>query len=68
MSAVILNTTSKANMGLIVRLARKLDIDVMSISPEEMEEIEDAKLLRRMEAARAEGFADSEEVLKKLGL
>jgi hypothetical protein len=55
-------------MGLIVKLARKLDIDVMSISAADMEEIEDRNLLCRMEAARAEGFADTDEVLKKLGL
>jgi hypothetical protein len=48
-------------------LARKLKIDVMPLSPEDIEEIEDRKLLRRMNEALAEGFADSEEMFKLLG-
>ncbi len=68
MAAVVLNTKSGANMNLIVELAKKLKIDVMPLSPEEIEEIEDAKLLRRMEAALAEGLADREEAYKQFGL
>ena len=33
-----------------------------------IEEIEDLKLLRKMEASKKTGLADTEEVLKKLGL
>ncbi|MDR2913167.1 MAG: hypothetical protein LBV38_07805 [Alistipes sp.] len=67
MSAVILNSNSGANLNLIVELAKRLDIDVMALSLEEIEEIEDGKLLRRMEAARAGGLADRDEVFKELG-
>ena len=68
MAAVVLNTKSGANMNLIVELAKKLKIDVMPLSPEEIEEIEDAKLLRRMEAALAEGLADRKEAYKQFDL
>ncbi len=68
MGAVVLNTKSGADMRLIVALARKLKIDVMPLSPEEIEEIEDAKLLQLMLEAREEGLADRETMRKKLGL
>ncbi len=68
MGAVVLNTKSGADMRLIVALARKLKIDVMPLSPEEIEEIEDRKLLQSMLEAREEGLADRDEMLKKLGL
>lgn len=68
MGAVVLNTKSGADMRLIVALARKLKIDVMPLSPEEIEEIEDAKLLQSMLEAREEGLADRETMRKKLGL
>lgn len=68
MSTVILNADSRMNMKLIVELAKKLNIDVCSISKTEMEEIEDLKLLHKMVAAREEGLADRTETLKKLGL
>jgi TRAP-type uncharacterized transport system substrate-binding protein len=67
MGAVILNTKSGANMSLIVELARKLKIDVMPLSSEEIEEIEDQKLLKRMKKSLKSGIADREEMFKLLG-
>ncbi len=68
MGAVVLNTKSGADMRLIVALARKLKIDVIPLSPEEIEEIEDRKLLQSMLEAREEGLANRDEMLKKLDL
>lgn len=68
MSTVLLNAESSADIRLIVELAKKLKIDVISLSKKELEEIEDLKLLHAMTAARQEGLADREDTLKKLGL
>jgi len=59
MNSVILNTNSGADIRLIVELARKLGIDVLSLSAKEIEEIEDLKLLGIMREASEEGLADS---------
>ena len=67
MNAAILNTNSSANMSLIVELAKKLNIEVLSISQKELEEIEDLKLLRKMNESLAGGLADRDEVFKELG-
>ncbi len=68
MSTVLLNADSSADIKLIVELAKKLKIDVLSLSKKELEDIEDLKLLHTMTAARQEGLADREQTLRKLGL
>jgi hypothetical protein len=68
MDAVILHSDSGANLNLIVELAKKLKIDVMPVSPEQIEELEDAKLLASMLEAREEGLADRETAYKQFGL
>jgi hypothetical protein len=68
MDAVILHSDSGANLNLIVELAKRLKIDVTPLSPEQIEEFEDAKLLASMLEAREEGLADRETMRKKLGL
>ena len=68
MSTVLLKGNSGADIGLIVKLAKKMDIDVLPLSLKEIEEIEDLKLLHIMRNAREEGFADRTQTLKKLGL
>ncbi len=55
-------------MKIIVELAKKLNIDVLSLSKKELEEIEELKLLHIMTGARDEGLADRTQTLKKLGL
>jgi len=67
MNTVILNTESGADIRLIVELARKLNIDVLSLSKKEIKEIEDLKLLNIMREARKEGLDDRTKTLKKLG-
>ncbi len=68
MSTVILNSKSGANMNLIVELAKKLKIDVMPVSREELEELEDQRTARRIEEGLASGIADRDEMLRELGL
>jgi putative cell wall-binding protein len=68
MNTVILNTDSGADIRLIVELAQKLNIDVLSLSEKEVEEIEELKLIHIMQKAREEGLADRKKTLEKLGL
>jgi len=68
MNSVILNTNSGADIRLIVELARKLGIDVLSLSQKEIEDIEDLKLLGIMREACQEGLADRGKILEVLGL
>ena len=68
MSTVLLKGNSGADVGLIVKLAKKMNIDVLPLSLKEIEEIEDLKLLHIMRNAREEGFADRKKTLEKLGL
>ena len=68
MATVVLNTNTALDLRLITALARELNIDMLSISQEEQEEIEDLKLLSFMQKARKEGLADKKETLLKLGI
>jgi len=68
MSSVLLKGNSGADIRLIVRLAEKMNIDVLHLSLKEIEEIEDLKLLHIMCNAREEGLADRTQTLEKLGL
>jgi isopenicillin N synthase-like dioxygenase len=68
MQTIVLNTNTALDLRLISALARELDIDMLSISNEEQEEIEDMKLLGFMQKARKEGFADKKKTLSKLGI
>jgi len=68
MNTIVLNTNTALDLRLITALARELNIDMLSISKEEQERIEDMKLLAFMQNARKEGFADKKETLSKLGL
>jgi len=68
MNTVILNGDSVADIGQIVELAHKMNINVLSLSKKELEEIEDLKLLNIMREARIEGLADRRQTLEKLGL
>ena len=68
MSSVLLKGNSGADIRLIVRLAEKMNIDVLPLSLKEIEEIEDLKLLHIMCNAREEGLADRTQTLEKLGL
>jgi len=68
MNTIVLNTNTALDLRLITALARELNIDMLSISKEEQERIEDMKLLTFMQNARKEGFADKKETLSKLGL
>jgi len=68
MNTIVLNTNTALDLRLITALARELNIDMLSISKEEQERIEDMKLLTFMQNARKESFADKKETLSKLGL
>lgn len=71
MKSVILTSKSASDMQLIVELAKKLKIDTMSLSAKQIEELEDAHLLRRMEKSLKSGIltgAEKENFLKELGL
>ena len=68
MSTILLKGNSGADIGLIAKLVKKMDIDVLPLSLKEIEEIEDLKLLHIMRNAREEGFADRVQTLAKLGL
>jgi hypothetical protein len=67
MSAVLLNSNSGANINQIIELAKKLNIEGVMLSDEEIEEIEDRRLLRRMNESLASGLADREEMFRLLG-
>ena len=68
MNTVLLNTDSITDLELIIALAKKLGINAYPVAKKEMEEMEDLKLLRFMQEAKKEGFADTQETLKKLGI
>ena len=68
MNTVLLKGNSIADIELIIKLAEKMNINVLPISLKELEEIEDLKLLHIMRNAREEGLADRAQTLKKLGL
>ena len=68
MNTVILNADSGANIRLIVDLARKLNIDVLSLIKKEITEVEELKLPHIMREAREERLADRMKTLEKLGL
>ena len=68
MHTILLQGHSDTDMMLIVKLAEKMKIDVLPLSMNEIEEIEDLKLLRVMRKAREEGLADRTQTLEKLGL
>jgi len=68
MSTILLKGNSVADIRLIAALAGKMNIDVLPLSMEELEEIEDLKLVHMMRNAREEGLADRKKTLKMLGL
>ncbi|GHT72981.1 hypothetical protein FACS189456_2790 [Bacteroidia bacterium] len=68
MNTVVITTETSSTMDLIVALAKKLYVNVMPLSHEEVEEIEDLKLLKMMVSAKEEGLADTTETLNKLGI
>ena len=68
MSTILLKGNSVADISLIAALAGKMNIDVLPLSIEELEEIEDLKLLHVMPNACEEGLADRTQTLAKLGL
>jgi hypothetical protein len=68
MQSVVLNTNTALDLRLITALARELNIEMLSISNEEQEEIEDLRLLSFMKKAMKEGFADKKVTLSKLGI
>jgi hypothetical protein len=68
MSSVILDADSGADLRLIVALAKKMNIKVISLTKKEREEMEDLKLLQLMQEAQKEGLADTKDVLSKLSL
>jgi len=68
MNTILLKGHSNADMTLIVKLAEKMNIDILPLSLKELEEIEDLKLLHVMRKAREEGLADRTQTLEKLGL
>lgn len=65
---ILLSGGTKANMALITELAKKLKINAMPFSAEALEAMEDAHLAQQIEEGMASGFADTDEVLRKLGL
>ena len=68
MNAVVLDVRSSTDLKLIISLAKKLNINVFSITKQERESIEDLKLLNLMIEAKKEGMADKKETLSKLGI
>ncbi len=68
MNAYMLNSNSGANMAQIIELAKKLDIDIMSLTAEEVEELEDRRTANRIMEGLASGLADRDEMLRELGL
>jgi hypothetical protein len=68
MSTILLNADSGSDIKLIAELAKKMNIDVLTLSKRELEEIEELKLLHIMRDAKGEGLADREQTLNKLGL
>jgi hypothetical protein len=55
-------------MNRIIELAKKLDAEVISLSPEEIEEIEDRRTAHRILDGLASGLADRDEMFRELGL
>lgn len=65
---LFLDVRSSTDLKLIISLAKKLNINVFSITKQERESIEDLKLLNLMIEAKKEGMADKKETLSKLGI
>ena len=68
METVVLNTKTALDMNIISAIARELNIEMLTISKEEREKIEDLWLLSFMQNARKGGLADTKETLSKLGI
>jgi hypothetical protein len=68
MGAVMINSSSGVNMNRIVELAKELDAEVMTLSPEEIEEIEDRRTAHRILEGLASGLADRDEMYREFGL
>jgi hypothetical protein len=68
MGAVLINSCSDPNMNQIISLAKKLDVDVMALLPEELEALEDRRTAHRIIEGLASGLADRDEMFRELGI
>ena len=67
---ITIDDRSKIGQNLLelLKTLSKTSKAVDFLSPEALEELEDAVLLKLMKEGRQSGYADTEEVLKKLGI
>jgi hypothetical protein len=65
---MILNSPRKSDLKIFADLAKKLNISVRYAENPEIEEVEDWKLLAEMQESMESGLADTNSVLKKLGI
>jgi len=68
MNTILLDSRSVQTINLLAEIARKMKVNVFSISRAERESIEDAQLFSRMKMAQLEGLANKKETLSKLGI
>jgi hypothetical protein len=63
MESAILISESKSNLAILLRLARKLGINIHRLTAEE---IEDMALINAMKEGRTGEYTDTDKYLKKL--
>lgn len=68
MESLIISGRNRKKLQPVIELAKKLGADVEILSKADLEEIEDARTLKRIELGRKSGLANKDTVLQKLGL
>ncbi|MEI6574767.1 MAG: hypothetical protein WCO63_01160 [Bacteroidota bacterium] len=66
MNVLVISTQSKKTFESVKEYAKKLDAEVSVLSKSDIEEIEDARMLKRIKAGAESGMASRARVLKKL--
>ncbi|MCX6272030.1 MAG: hypothetical protein NTU44_12575 [Bacteroidetes bacterium] len=68
METLIISGENRKKLLPVLELAKKLGVDVKVLKKTDLEDIEEARTLKRIELGRKTGIANKDAVLKKLGL
>jgi len=68
MTTMLLKSPRKSDLKIFSDLAKRLKVSVEYVDTPEIEEVEDWELLAEMQKAMECGFADTNSVLKKMGI
>jgi predicted DNA-binding protein len=68
MNAITLSSPKKSDLKIFADLAKRLNISARFIETCEIEEVEDFELATEIQEALKTGFADTNGILKKMGI